>query len=384
VADALTGHGFGEPMSMLEGISIWPTVFLRAMSSGLGIWLVFYTLGSLETDLNRRRKEMCLPKPCFQLWRKHSLVARWLEMASLLWFRPDTDAEQHPNDPAKNQNSEPTLNNQMSESVTQTEKIGPKRPFNRLWMTYCYYGQPHWRLARAAVGTLAMMALWLVLANIFGEPTVPARGPIAHQIYRWVTIFDVVITLLLIFLVVDATLFSRSVVIHLTAVESHWPGELVDGYKERFHLGRTNLEDWFDMRFVADRTRCITRLIYFPFVMLALLMVSQSPILDNYAFTPTLVITQVVILAIIIGSVVSLRHAAEEARNSAIERLSEKIMAANPNTGSQLEKLRAEVRDMQAGAFAPPLSQPIVKAVLLPLVSYGGTWLVQLYALPGL
>jgi hypothetical protein len=30
------------------------------------------------------------------------------------------------------------------------------------------------------------------------------------------------------------------------------------------------------------------------------------------------------------------------------------------------------------------LSQPIVKAVLLPLVSYGGTWLIQLYALPEL
>jgi hypothetical protein len=56
----------------------------------------------------------------------------------------------------------------------------------------------------------------------------------------------------------------------------------------------------------------------------------------------------------------------------------------NPNMASQLEELRTEVRDMQDGAFAPPLSQPIVKAVLLPLVSYGGSWLVQLYALPGL
>lgn len=198
---------------------------------------------------------------------------------------------------------------------------------------------------------------------------------------------DVVITLLLIFLVVDATLFSRSVVIHLTAVESHWPGKLVESYKGRFHLGRANLEDWLDMRFVADRTRCITRLIYFPFLMLALLMVSRSPIFDIYNFTPTRVIAGVIMLTIIVGSVVSLRHVAEQARNTAIEHLSEKIMAAkrtNPNMGSQLEMLRTELRDMQDGAFAPPLSQPIVKAVLLPLVSYGGTWLVQLYALPGL
>jgi hypothetical protein len=141
------------------------------------------------------------------------------------------------------------------------------------------------------------------------------------------------------------------------------------------------------MRFLADRTRCITRLVYFPFLMLTLLMVSRSPIFANYTFTPTLVIAGVIILAIIIGSVVSLRNAAEQARNTAIEHLSEKIMAAkrtNPDMGSQLEELRTEVRNTEDGAFAPPLSQPIVKAVLLPLVSYGGAWLIQMYALPGL
>jgi hypothetical protein len=387
MADALTERGLGEPMSLFEGISVWPTVFLRAISCGLGVWLIFYTLRSLDTDLNRRRKEMHLPEPCFQPWRGQSLAGRWYEMVSLLWLQPDTDTVQHTNDFTKNQNSEPTTQDQISEYSTTTEKTRIKRPFNRLWMTYCYYGQRRWRLARAAVGTFALMALWLVLANIFGEPNDPARGLVAHHIYFWITILDVVITLLLIFLIVDATLFSRSLVIHLTAVESHWPGKLVEGYKERFHLGRANLEDWFDIRFVADRTRCITRLIYFPFLMLTLLMVSRSPIFANYTFTPTLVIAGVIILAIIIGSVISLRNAAEQARNTAIEHLSEKIMAAkrtNPDMGSQLEELRTEVRNTQDGAFAPPLSQPIVKAVLLPLVSYGGAWLIQMYALPGL
>jgi hypothetical protein len=387
VADALTDYGIGEPMSLFEGISVWPTIFLRALSCGLGVLLIFHILRSLEIDLNRRRKEMYLPEPCFQLWKGQSLVARWCEMASLLWFRPNADIEQRTNDTKKGQNSEPTVNDQISDSGTNSEKPRPKRPFNRLWMTYCYYGQQRWRLVRAAMGTLAMMALWFLLANIFGEPNAPTRGPVAHHVYSWITILDVVITLLLIFLVVDATLFSRSVVLHLAAVESHWPEKLVEGYKERLHLGRANLEDLFDMRFVADRTRCITRLIYFPFLMLALLMVSRSPILDSYTFTPTLVISQVIILAVIIGSVVSLRHAAEQARNTAIEHLSEKITAAkrtNLNLGNQLEALRTEVRDMQDGAFAAPLSPPVVKAVLLPLVSYGGTWLVQLYALPGL
>jgi hypothetical protein len=252
---------------------------------------------------------------------------------------------------------------------------------------FSYYTQRHWRLGRAIAGTLAMMALWCVLAKIFGEPNIPVRGPVAYYIYFWTTILDVVVTLLLVFLVVDATLFARSFVKQLTTVESNWPLKLVKGYKERLHLDRNNLGDWLDMRFVADRTRCITRLIYFPFLMLALLIVSRSPILDNYTFTPTLLIAQIIILVVVIGSVASLRLAAEQARSTAIEHLSEKVIAArhaNPNTACQLEMLLNEVRDMRDGAFAPPLSQPIVKAVLLPLISYGGTWLVQLYALPGL
>ena len=98
-------------------------------------------------------------------------------------------------------------------------------------------------------------------------------------------------------------------------------------------------------------------------------------------------IAQLVLLGIIIGSVISLRNAAERARTTALEHLQDKIIGArqdDPNMASQLEILLNEVRDIGYGAFAPPLSQPIVKAVFLPLASYAGTWLVQLYALPGL
>jgi hypothetical protein len=300
-------------------------------------------------------------------------TARCYEMASLLWCRPTLDDDNKGDFTGTNRAAKPGIE----------ENVRQMRPFRRLWMTYCYYAQPCWRLARAAIAVLVMMAMWLLLAKIFGEPNSPTRGPVAYYIYTWVTFVDVLITLLVVFLVVDATLFSRSVVIRLTQIESHWPTETV----KRFHLGRANLEDWLDIKFVADRTRCITRLIYFPFLMLALLIVSRSPIFDNYSFTPTLAIAQGILLAIIIGSVVSLRNAAERARKTAMEHLSEKIMAAghtDPSRANQLEKLWTEVRDMQDGAFAPPLSQPVVKAVLLPLVSYGGTWLVQLYALPGL
>jgi len=49
-----------------------------------------------------------------------------------------------------------------------------------------------------------------------------------------------------------------------------------------------------------------------------------------------------------------------------------------------LEKLLAKMQELREGAFARWTSQPVVGAVLLPLITYGGTWLLHLYALPGI
>jgi hypothetical protein len=43
IADALTQHGFGEPMSLFEGISVWPSIMIRFAGSGLSLWLIFDT-----------------------------------------------------------------------------------------------------------------------------------------------------------------------------------------------------------------------------------------------------------------------------------------------------------------------------------------------------
>jgi hypothetical protein len=242
---------------------------------------------------------------------------------------------------------------------------------------------------RAAIGTLAMILLWLVLAPIFGEPNTPARGDLAFYLYRGVTSLDVVATLFLTFLVADATLYSRSFVKQLTAVRSEWPARTVEHFARTLGLRGENLDDWIDMQFLAKRTQCITSLIYYPFLMIALLVVSRSRVFDDFTTPATLVITQVISVAVVIGSVVALRLAAEKARGCATEHLTSKIIVAkgaeqlDVKVASQLELMLARVENLRSGAFAPLSSQPFVKALLLPLLSYGGTVLVHMYALPG-
>src|SRR5262249_41462295 len=120
------------------------------------------------------------------------------------------------------------------------------------------------------------------------------------------------------------------------------------------------------------------------------LIASQNMFFDNFTLDPALVTIEAVSLAVIIGSVLALRWAAEDARAAACEQLTSKIIAAKGRRGvedgvaGQLELVVSRIGNLREGAFAPLSSQPIVRAVLLPLLTYGGTMLLHLYAMPGL
>jgi hypothetical protein len=209
---------------------------------------------------------------------------------------------------------------------------------------------------------------------------------LARAIYHSVTMAEVIATLFLIFVVADAAIYSSVFIKRLTAVNTDWPEETVRRYEHRFNLKSDGLGDWLDMQFLAMRTDYITWLIYFPFLALALLIASRSQLFADYSTPATLLIAQAISLVVIVGSVVVLRSAAEKARDTAREHLTAKIILAkgvDEKAAAQLEMLLAQVSDLKKGAFAPLSSQPVVKALLLPLLSYGATVLIHSYAIPG-
>ena len=239
---------------------------------------------------------------------------------------------------------------------------------------------------RAAVGTLGMILLWsLVLAPVFGDLSVPARGTRAREIYSWVTLLDVMPTLFLTFLVADATLYSRTFISRLTQISTVWPDQTFDKFARRYGLPRGALADWIDLQYLAKRTQCITQLIYLPFLSLAVMILARNHLFDDFSMPWTLPASQAISVAVIIASVLAYRLAAENARKAARNHLTAKIVAAQGDEKKvgQLERILNEIEGLREGAFAPLTSQPIVKAVLLPLVTYGGAWLAHSYGLPG-
>ncbi len=372
IADRLTEQGLGEPMSLFEGISLWPSILLRAFGAGLSLWLIFYTLRTLEDNLQETAREMSLSPPPTTLCGEFALMREQ-------WNRITRDGKSYPSLGAK------ILALIWFDSLPRRGG-GVRLPFDEFMQGF--EGRRIARCTRALIATGLMFAAGFILTWLLGPPNAPARGSVAKNFFLCATFVDVLFTLFLAFLVADATLLSRAFIKRLTAVKTIWPDTALGLFKRKFELDDANLADWMDMQFLARRTRCITRIIYFPFIVLALLLVSRSELFDDLMTPWSILVSQAIIVAIVIGSAISLRSAAENARAVASEHLNAQIIAAKGEAVSlgraaRLEKLSEEIKNLREGAFAPWTSQPIVGAVLLPLLTYGGTWLLHAYALPG-
>jgi hypothetical protein len=107
----------------------------------------------------------------------------------------------------------------------------------------------------------------------------------------------------------------------------------------------------------------------------SLMIFSRSTVFANFTFSPPIIITEVLSLAILFGCVIAMNLAAEQARRSASRKFMEAIIRAKKldderRRAGQLESLRNCIEAFNEGAFRPFLQQPVVGAVLLPLGSF--------------
>jgi hypothetical protein len=128
------------------------------------------------------------------------------------------------------------------------------------------------------------------------------------------------------------------------------------------------IQDWIDLEFVAKRTNCIGSMIYFPFVLIALLIVSRSTVFANYAPSLTILVWQGISLSIVFSCAVVLWWVARATRDGAKQNLTDGLIRAkdaesNPRLAEQLETLLIRIAELNEGAFSPLSQQPLVRAL---------------------
>src|SRR5262249_18298858 len=160
-------------------------------------------------------------------------------------------------------------------------------------------------------------------------------------------------TLFLVFFVADTTLLSYRLIKAFRKKSAIWPIEAVQKYGDR--LGFKNLDgdqrglehrcldEYMDLIFVSKRTKCITNLLYYPFLIIAVIVVSRSRLFANFGLSIPDLVTVGIGVLVVVACAVALRFSAEASRKKARQRLNDQIAAAR-NLGDggllagQLEK----------------------------------------------
>ncbi|MFM2119581.1 MAG: hypothetical protein RL722_1049 [Pseudomonadota bacterium] len=372
----------GKPISLGEGISLWPSEALHVFSLLLCLYLLMRGWHGLGVNLDRINRALRMGSTRRRLEaeqrRDEATLPPWQRLINTVTLR------QHYSARVQASQDRPPRPPGPSHDMNATAEV--------TWKFFISQNRAGSRLLRSAIGAaVATLACWGLLRAFAEAPGVPQRGTISALWHHWVALGVVGMLTLLVFYVADATLLCVRYLRELRLQKLGWPASTYAAFRKRYgHLPDALLDHWIDLQFIAMRTDSVGQLIYYPFIVLSLLLLSRSSFFDDWHLPLAVQLMAGLCVAIVLGCVVALRQAAEASRSAALKAVSEAQMRAQvpgyqPGTGAasseQLDLLHERITDLKAGAFAPFSQQPLLKAVLLPFATVGGTSLLDLMAM---
>jgi hypothetical protein len=368
----------GDPMVLIQGLSVWPAIYVRAFTLGLTLFFIADAWRKLDENLRIVSDRLGLgensglaPDQVLCDYRGGS-KHRGTLIHIKAFFRFKSCIE-------------PSGRSAFVDSA--------------IWRAYVIHGQPFACFVRVLVWSIAAFIASWCLADLIGIPPIPGRGDLARNVYIWLATINFGAFLFLVFFVFDATLLCTYFVICLAKRDTRWPNATKQTFEKRLGLGASSdhaaIDDWIDVYFIAKRTNCIAGLIYYPLIITALIVVCHSSIFGNFPVNQSLVAIMALSVAIVVGCAIWLNVVAEQARIRAQKHLSDEIVKVRGQPDSealakqpervpdsearakQWESLLDRVRDLREGSFLPFWRQPVVTAVLLPLGSLGWTTLLE-------
>jgi hypothetical protein len=259
------------------------------------------------------------------------------------------------------------------------------------WKDYVADGIFWTRVKRIWPHALAYFLFASFLTVLLGIPTTPARGDFAWWANLVITLIAALTTIFVLFFVIDAMLLNQRFITQLMSSPTLWPDGLLAEYRSP---GATDsridqcLAESLDIKFIGDRTAAIGPLIYYPFILIALMILSRLHYFDDWDFPISLIVVFGLNAAGAVFAAVTARQSAEYARGKALERLRKSLFDATvakedtePITRSEAAKTAAaarqaidDIQSIHTGAFGSFAQNPVVGALLLP----GGAGLIAI------
>jgi hypothetical protein len=329
-----------EPLAFFSGISIWPSEMLRLIALMLAIHFMVKAgidLRTNERELGERFSLKSLPKTRFR-WHHLGLgLEQWRVMR---WDKSETDSE-----------------------FSAQEAWHAYLCRNKFWP----------RFFRIGVLFILYFLFSFIIFRLFPPPPAPARGDLAFQFDRWATFLTAIGMMILSFYVVDAIQLNSNFIRMFARVVTKWGDTVIEKSWRSPPLTEDELSAYNEIFFVADRTHVVARLIWYPLIVLTLMIVARSSLFDNWSWSPGLLAIYGINACWALGSAILLRRAAEQLRDATLSNLQLSRIRGRASEAKRatFDELIAEIRGLKKGAFAPLTDQPFIRAVLFPGAGLG-------------
>jgi hypothetical protein len=193
----------------------------------------------------------------------------------------------------------------------------------------------------------------------------------------------VIVFLLLTFFVIDAILLHEGFLKQLTEKKTYWPDATFERHRYSVNPRPDNendLADYWDILLIAKRTEVVGNQIYYPFVILLLLIVARLKYFDYWTWTPALIVAMPLHFSLALYAAWRLPVVAREYRDRVLERLKRRrrraLMAAQ-RIPEVSDTMIEDVQSTHQGAFSYLWDQPAIRALLLPSGGIGLATLLQ-------
>lgn len=241
---------------------------------------------------------------------------------------------------------------------------------NCLWREYYYAGRFDQRVSRIVAIWPLFAIIETILIYLVPPWPSPCRGPTcAWASWTWVTTFSLSMTFL--FFILDALWLSLYWIRKLRTQHPLLANRIPWEDKSTFWVAIRNkpLESLENIvAVVAERTQVVDRLIYYPMLCIMLMLFARITYFDNQDFPLSKGITFAISISLLFFSAFMLRYEASKLKRSVMQ-CAENLGKYNRSIQPEVDRATKRINDVSAGAFQPLFGQPVMRALLIILAS---------------
>ncbi|MBP6057126.1 MAG: ABC transporter ATP-binding protein [Nitrosomonas sp.] len=233
------------------------------------------------------------------------------------------------------------------------------------------------------LGLFSIFVIPLILAG-FSIPEAPFRGVTSYYMSTFFLFLAVATYLILTLVIAEITRLTSRFIKELTSCNIDWPPKTINAYK-KYGLPTDAVRNKILMDFIHQQANAINNFIYYPFIILFLLILSRSYFFDNWQISPLLLFIFIFTALITLGSAIRLRKSSEDARKHILDKLDQSLTGNQIRTNDsersvQIKSLINDIKDLKDGVFQPLSHHPIVLSWLIPFSSIAGVSLFEYFA----